>query len=165
LLFTLIFALVLSGCVLAMPKAMLPEKNRGEYSFLPGKYKDGKGNVVTVTKTEFSNTVVATPPDKKNALRITFEKLPSAEGRYIMQARHPDGDSVFLTVAEISGKNVIIHMFSNNLEEIRKLAAEKGITIGKDGTITEYKSAEGVYNFFSSLFDLNSKETVVLTKR
>ncbi|MDR1545401.1 MAG: hypothetical protein LBU12_01520 [Deltaproteobacteria bacterium] len=159
-------AWLLSACVVLKNEPLLVERNRSESPAMAGVWTDEQGERLTVNATDFSNTFVAVPPDGRNHIRVTFEEL--SPNRYIFQAIAAVGEknekAVFLTVAELDGRQIKIFFFPDQLPAIQKLAAANGMTIADNGYISAYESVDGLADFFGGLFNLQGRP-LTFTKR
>ncbi|MDR1870627.1 MAG: hypothetical protein LBS60_01655 [Deltaproteobacteria bacterium] len=154
-----------TGCVLTKPNALLSSRVVEDPPNLVGRYLDDKGKELRVLGQGGSsnNTFVAYPPNKKNPITVTLERL--AGPRFLVQLR-PEGETkVGLTVAEIELPKVTIYVFPNAEAEVMAIAKKRNVTVNKDGVITEYHSVPDIIGLFADLFSVNNKEAMVFIKQ
>jgi hypothetical protein len=159
---------LLSGCVLTKTEPLLQMRNISDAPNLAGVWSDANDERVTIKKTEFNNTYDAYPPDdsKSFPLRLTLERL--AGDRYVVQISTPqedDSEAVALTVAEIVRGRLTFMVLNMGIDMLIELGAKHGVAINDSGVITAYDSADGVFSFFTEIFDLEGVQPKIFTKR
>ncbi|MDR2350816.1 MAG: hypothetical protein LBF41_09395 [Deltaproteobacteria bacterium] len=164
-LFATLAALFLSACVLTMPDPLLKQRNlaQGVIPDLTGKWKEDKGNTVTITRGPSNNTFRANNVSNENELLVTFERLD--ESHYMMQVAPQESKGVFLTIAELTPTRINIYTYPKSLDAIRKIAAKNGVTVTEAGLITGYEKSDGMVELFRALSLMREAEYLVLTKQ
>jgi hypothetical protein len=162
----LIVVFLASGCVLAKPNSLLSTRKIENPPDLVGRYLDDNKQEIRLLGhggAASNNTFVAYPPNKKNPLTITFERLSGS--RYIIQMR-PEGETeVGLTVAEIELPKVTVYVFPKSQEEITQLAKKRNVVLSDKMVITEYHSVPDIIGLFNDLFTIKNKEALVFIKQ
>ncbi|MDR3154798.1 MAG: hypothetical protein LBW85_11160 [Deltaproteobacteria bacterium] len=148
-----------------MPKPFLKQR-QVENAGLPdlkGRWSDQEGEKLTLTPVKGVNNTYSAVSDRgKETILLTVERLDQT--RFVAQAAFAGSPGVLLTVAEISDRKVLVYLFPDSLEEMRKIGKENGVTITDKGLITKYENAQGIIAFFRRLASLPGRKDMEFTK-
>ncbi|MDR1297293.1 MAG: hypothetical protein LBO05_07970 [Deltaproteobacteria bacterium] len=162
---------LLTSCVVWKYGNLLTERNRDGIPAVAGSYVDANGQTIRVSKTDFANTFLVSPPNGQSTVRVTME--PVEGSRFLVQGYLPEQVSGFpqhlLSVAEISGRKITVLFFPGLDAQVAELAKKRGVTVEMVGfkekpedkevsiafnTLTQYDSVDDLVGFFNDLFSL-----------
>jgi hypothetical protein len=179
---SILTTLVLSSCVLWKYDTLLTERNRPGLPNLSGTYTDSNGQQIKVSKTDFSNTFLVSPPNGQSTVRVTIEQIEGK--RYIVQGFLPEQVSGFpqylFSVAEIDNRKIVVYFFPALEDKINELATQNKISVEVFGfkenpenedvtaafnVLTQYENVDDLINFVNGLFSLEGSLTLEFNRK